>query len=384
VRVGVDGRSLLARQRGVARYLGCLLAELARAHPEDEYTVLAPGVGEPATGRPAAPNLHLRATWVPSRPLFASAALAGRPRLDRMLGGCDVAWAPAPAPLAVSPEVPFVLTVHDLSFEHRPGDLSRYERAWHRIARPRRLARRAARIITVSEAVRAEVVAEWGVDPARVVAVLSGPGRARPGPDRVPVGPGRVPAGPGKASRSPQPYLLAVGALEPRKGPDLLAEAHARARAHGLRAELVFAGEGPLRRRLKAAGATVLGHVSDEELEPLYAGALALVCASREEGFAFTPLEAAARGTPAVVFDLPVFAETLGAGALRVTPGDTRALAAALLRIERDERLRFELARAAGAALAERSWERAARRTREVLHEAARAGGSCAAAASPR
>ena len=58
----------------------------------------------------------------PGRLAYASAALLRRPRLDRIAGGCDVVWAPAPAPLAVSPGVPLVMTVHDLSFEHRPRD----------------------------------------------------------------------------------------------------------------------------------------------------------------------------------------------------------------------------------------------------------------------
>jgi glycosyltransferase involved in cell wall biosynthesis len=194
-----------------------------------------------------------------------------------------------------------------------------------------------------------------------VVAVRSGPGRppstaGRDGGPTDAVEPG---------------YVLAVGALEPRKRPDLLLEAHSKARAAGLRANLVFAGEGSLREPLTRSGATVLGYVPDEQLDDLYRGALALTCVSREEGFAFTPLEALALGTPAVVSDLPVFAETLGAGAVRVPPGNADALADALLRLERDEALRTRLVEAGREAAARMSWSRAAARTREVLVEAA-------------
>jgi glycosyltransferase involved in cell wall biosynthesis len=118
----------------------------------------------------------------------------------------------------------------------------------------------------------------------------------------------------------------------------------------------------------------VLGHVPDEHLVPLYRDALALTCVSREEGFAFTPLEALALGTPAVVADLPVFGETLGAGALRVPPGDPDALAGALLRLERDRELRAELVEAGRAAAGRLSWSRAAVGTHAVLAEAADAG----------
>ena len=334
MRVAVDARSFRAAGsgRGIAVYLGQLLAALRALGGDDRYE-----------------------TVEDTRAKRVLAAAVGRPRLDRMAGGCDVLWAPSPAPLAVSPGVPLVLTVHDLSFEHRPADLGAYERLWHRAARPRRLARRAERVIAVSDAVRSEAISEWGLDPERVVTVRSGPGRP-------PGEPGSLPDGldPG--------FVLAVGALEPRKRPELLIEAHGRARADGLRAELVFAGAG---RAPEVGDARFLGRVDDSTLDALYAGALALACPSREEGFGFTPLEAAARGTPSVVADLAPFRETLGDSALAVPPGDPDALAAALLRLEREPGLRDRLAGSAREAAGRLSWERAARETRSVFEAAA-------------
>jgi glycosyltransferase involved in cell wall biosynthesis len=360
VRVAVDGRSLrtAADQRGVTRYLAALLEAMARAFPDDRYAVLVPGepgeAARPAIGQPA---VELRRPRLAAAPLLPSAATLGRPRLDRLAGGCDVAFVPAVAPVAVSPNVPLVVTVHDLSFEHRRSDYGTYSRLWHRAARPRRLARRAARVIAVSEAVRGELVSEWGLPPDKVVAVRSGPG----GGPRDPEPPPRD---------LPETYVLAVGALEPRKLPEETVRAHARARDAGLAAGLVFAGDGPLRERLDGAGATVLGRVSDGVLETLYRGAMAVVCASREEGFGFTPLEALRRGVPAIVSDLPVFRETVPAGALRVPAGDVDALADALLRLEREPELRRRLVDEGRRALDGLSWEAAATRTREVLREA--------------
>ncbi len=120
-------------------------------------------------------------------------------------------------------------------------------------------------------------------------------------------------------------------------------------------------------------GVTPLGFVPDEELDELYAGALALVSASREEGFGFTPLEALQRGTPALVPDLSPFREMLGEAALRFPPGDAGALAAGLLRLEREPQLREELVTAAAEPLGKLSWARAAGETRAVLAQAAAA-----------
>jgi glycosyltransferase involved in cell wall biosynthesis len=344
---------------------------MAVGGPEDEYTVVVAGAEEPAPF--GAPNVRLVRSRVPGRLLFAAAAVVARPRLDRLAGGCDVVWAPAPAPLAVSDGVPLVLTVHDLSFEE-PADFTRYERLWHRLARPERLARRAARVICPSGPVREAVVARWGLAPEKVRVVRSGAGKVwAPGGAAVPEPaaagePGRAAALPRELAR---PYVLAVGALEPRKLPGVLVEAHALARSRGLRARLVFAGDGPLRGELERSQATVLGHVPDTVLDALYEGALALACVSRDEGFGFTPVEALARGTPVVVADLPVFRETLGDGAIRVPSRNAEALADALLRLEREPGLRERLVAAGREAVSELSWERAADETRAILAEAA-------------
>jgi glycosyltransferase involved in cell wall biosynthesis len=248
---------------------------------------------------------------------------------------------------------PFVLTVHDRSWEVRPGDFTRYERAWHGAARPRTLARRAAAVLCDAEAVREELLTEWRLDPARVHAV---PLAARP------LGPPRAAAGaPGGT------YFLFVGALEPRKAPDLLAEAFFAARRRGLGAELVFAGDGRLDPR--GPGIRRLGQVDD--LGSLYAGALAVVLPSWLEGFGLPPVEGLTAGAPAIVSDLPVFREVLGDGALYVPPGDVDALAGALLALASDPGLRARLLDAGRARIAPLSWAETARRTRAVLVEAA-------------
>ena len=368
--VGVDGRRLAAGERlrqprGIARYGEQLLGALASQFADDEWRVLVPrgaALGGPARG---APNVDVKA-GSDGRATRATAALAGRPRLDRLLGGgVDVIWLPAPAPVALSPGVPYVLTLHDLSFVSRPQDFGRYERLWARAARIRRLAQRATALIAVSEATKADAVEQLGLQPERVRVVRSGaPEQAAPGQADLDDARRRL--------RLPERYLLFVGALEPRKAPDLLVRAFGEARRRGLDAELVLAGDGPLRRRLGGDGVTLLGRVEERNLPALYAGALATVLPSLLEGFGFTPLESLAAGTAALASDLPALRELLGDGALFVPAGDVAALADALMAIAADEELRAKLVTEGRAATADLSWERAARETRAVLEEAAR------------
>ena len=368
MRVGVDARHLAAH-RGVARYSGALLDALAREFPDDSWALFVPGSAQhPAVeALRGHANVEVHRHRFASRPLFGAAAVARRPRLDRLIGDpLDLIWMPAPAPVAVSRSVPVVLTIQDLSFERRPRDFTAYERLWHLLARPRSLGQRAARVIVLAQSTGDEVGAAWGI-PAERIRVVA-PGVALPDPV----------SGAVRALHLPGPYLLAVGALEPRKAPDLLAQAYARAREGGLNADLVFAGEGRLAERVRGPGVHVLGQVSDDQLDALYRGALALVVPSLLEGYGLPLREALARGVPAVVSDLPSFGAELSPAVLRVPPGDVDALASALLRIGGDEELREKLASAATRTVDGLTWEEAARGTRAVFAEVAGARTSTA------
>ncbi|MEP6955066.1 MAG: glycosyltransferase, partial [Solirubrobacteraceae bacterium] len=289
MRVAVDARAL-GSGRGVARWVRGVLGALTEAHPEDDWVAVVPGRA-PVAEVPA--GVGIVRTALPSRALHGSAALTGRPRIAALAGGADVVWLPAPAPAAAG--APYVLSVHDRSWEQRPGDFTRYERTWHVVARPRAQACGAAAVTAVSNAVADDLRGAWGVD-AHVVSPGVAAARA------VTPRPGR--------------RLLWVGALEPRKAPGVLAAAFDAARGRGLDAELVVVGSG--RETLAGRGVVAAGDVDDDTLAALYAGALAVVTPSLLEGFGLPALEAAAYGTPAIVSDLPCFAETLGDAALRV------------------------------------------------------------------
>jgi alpha-1,3-rhamnosyl/mannosyltransferase len=352
MRIGIDGRSLAGAGRGVARTTFTLLSAMAERFPQDEWRVLMPA----AAGEPP-PHTAPYRTRIPSRLLFGSAALVGRPRLDALVGGADVVWLPAPAPVAVSRGVPSVLTLHDLSWEQRPADFTAYERLWHAVARPRSQARRAAMVAAVSQYTRSVALERWGLDPERVVVV---PSPIAPRSHKL-----------AASAATGDPFFLWVGALEPRKAPEVLAAAWGAARGRGLAARLVVVGEG--RVPLDGGGVVRRGHVPDAELQALYDRALAVVLPSRLEGAGLPPLEAALRGTPSICSDLPPLREALGAsGAQWVPPGDVPALTDALILIAQNAELRQRIAQSAHAAAVLRADpSRPSHRMRALLAEAA-------------
>jgi glycosyltransferase involved in cell wall biosynthesis len=268
-------------------------------------------------------------------------------RAARAARGADVAHLGDYRPLGLS-RVPFVITVHDLTFLDRrdwyPRAVALYKRAMFRAA----LAKRPAGVVCVSEHTRGRFVAHAPRYPAQRVRVIH---------------PGLTPPPPAVPSDG-DPYFLTVGAIEPRRNHLMLLAAVERA-APGLRWIVVgrehYRG-GPIVERLRAApGVEMRGWVADEELERLYRGARFVALPSHHEGFGFVPLEAMARGVPAAVATGSALDETAGDAALRVGPGDVDGWADALRRLDEDEALRSELIARGRARAAAFTWERAAR-----------------------
>jgi glycosyltransferase involved in cell wall biosynthesis len=137
------------------------------------------------------------------------------------------------------------------------------------------------------------------------------------------------------------PYVLWVGALEPRKNVGVLVEAFGRlVAAHPATAHrLVLVGP---RGWLNAADAVAQaaedlgervvmpGPVPAATLRGLFAGASVFAFPSIHEGFGIPVLEAMAQGTPVIASDIPPLVEVGGDVARYVAPDDPEAWADAL------------------------------------------------------
>jgi glycosyltransferase involved in cell wall biosynthesis len=239
-----------------------------------------------------------------------------------------------------------VVTLHDLHFEYDPEVMGLLDRLTFKLVVPRS-ARRARRVLAVSERTKRDAIALYGLAPEKITVTPHG------------VDPAFAP-GEGEGGRGG--YLLFVGAVQARKDP---LAALAAAQAVGL--PLVVAGpekEPELARRLRDGGADVRGFVDKAELARLYRQAAALILPSRFEGFGLPVLEAMACGTPVVAAPEPALLEIAGEAAVYAEGGDYEAAVRRAL-AERGQLVTAGLERARRF-----SWAETARLTVEAYREA--------------
>jgi glycosyltransferase involved in cell wall biosynthesis len=341
--VVIDADVLGRRRTGDETYVTSLLRELAGT---EDLRLAA------VTRRPDLVPGGIEPIELPARSQVARMAV----RMPRLLRRLRPALAHFQHALPFACPCPAVVTVHDLSFERDPSLMGRRDRLVFRASVPR-AARRAARVIAVSELTKHDLIELYAIPEEKIVVIPNG------------VDPLFTVDGP----RPEGDYALVVGALQRRKDPEAAIEAVALLGNGDLR--IVFAGpdRGGRAEAERAAERTGLhgrvefrGYVPEEELAALYRGAACLIFPSRYEGFGLPALEAMASGTPVVATNAGALPEVAGDAAILVRERDPVALAGGIERAlaDRDRLVRAGLERARLY-----RWAETARRTLAVYRE---------------
>ena len=372
--IGIDAHAIGARQGGNETYIRGLIEALAEIDGENRYTIYLANraAAEEWRDRLASrhPNFGVRLLPPPTPlvrvPLFLAWELRRRP--------VDVLHVQYTAPPFC--RIPVIATIHDLAFEHLPETFTRRGSFQLKLT-VRRTARRAARIATVSEYSRQDLLRTYHLPPEKVAVTYNGiDARFTPQPATLSE-PREIRLRFGIA----RDYLLAVGSLQPRKNLVRLIRAYAdlRSRHASFQHQLVIVGRklwladeifDEVKRQPWADDLILTDYVEDRALAALYRSAAAFVYPSLFEGFGLPPLEAMACGVPVITSNTSSLPEVTGDAALLIDPLREEELAEALLRIVGDDSLRARL-REAGIAQAEKfTWREAAEITLRLYREA--------------
>ncbi len=367
MRIAIDARKL--RDYGIGTYVRNLLRHLSRIDATTEYVVLC---------RPADCDIveelgeNFRAVAEPS-PAYSIREQITIP-MDLRRERVDLFHAPH---YVLPPLTPCrsIVTIHDcihLRFpQYLPNRLGyAYARSSLWIA-----AHRSARILTVSEASKRDILRYFRV-PERKIAVIHNAIDERFGEIPTAEETERVQ----ERYQLNEPFVLYAGNIKPHKNLERLIEAFFALRHRGgfEDVKLLIIGDeiskyATLRRAVHRyklhKHVRFFGFVPDRTLAILYRLAKVFVFPSLYEGFGLPPLEAMASGTPVITSNVSSLPEVVGDAALLIDPYEPDALADAMGRVLTDTALQEDLRRRGYARVREFSWERSVARVREIYAE---------------
>jgi glycosyltransferase involved in cell wall biosynthesis len=368
VRIAIDARKL--RDYGIGTYVRNLLRQLARQQDGTEYILLC-REQDCAVAAELGPNFR---AVVERAPAYSVREQVSVP-LDLRREQADLFHAPH---YVLPPLTPCraVVTIHDcihLRFpQYLPNRLGyAYARASLWTA-----THRAARVITVSEASKRDILRYFRVPESRIDVIYNAIDARfweEPSPDEM----DRV----RQRYQLDAPFVLYAGNIKPHKNLERLIDAfhllrHERADLRDVR--LLIIGDeiskyATLRRAVHRhklhKHVRFFGFVPDQTLAALYRLAAAFVFPSLYEGFGLPPLEAMASGTPVITSNVSSLPEVVGDAALLIDPYEPQAIADAMDRVLTDASLRADLRTRGLARAREFSWERSIRRVRQIYDE---------------
>jgi glycosyltransferase involved in cell wall biosynthesis len=362
MRIAVNTRLLLkGRLEGIGWYTHQMLERIVRAHPEhefifffdrpyDESFVFAPNV-TPVVVHPQARHAVLFYLWFE----WSIPAMLRKYKADLFLSTDGLC--------SLSTKVPTCLVIHDLAFEHYPEHLKLSHR-WYLQHYSPRFARKATRIVTVSEYSKIDIAERYRIKPDRIDVTYNGAHNAyKPltWEEREAV----------KAEYTGgTEYFVFAGALHPRKNVVALLQAFIKfKKRHRSPIKLIIVGRmawkfeelAALRETMPFRKDVVwAGYMDVDVLSKVMGAAYALIYPSLFEGFGIPILESLKCGVPAVVSNTSSMPEVAGDAALLVDPTDVSDIADKMGLIYKDEVLRNKLVLAAKEQAAKFDWDTSA------------------------
>ncbi len=360
--IGIDIRHLTEKEpAGVGGYTRNLLDALFRLDQTNEYVVFA--TGSPRTLRCLpkfdAPNVGLITVPIPNKLINASIALTRQPLLESLVKTKLDAWF-FPNHNFISTSLPYVIMVHDLSYEIFPEFFTAKSRLRHTLARP--IIKNANAVLCPSWSTKQDLKKIYGLKEEKIHVTPLAISRAT---ESKP------------ATALPTRYILSLATLEPRKNQLSIIEAYDayRNQTRDNIALVVGGGEGwksssVIRAAKKSKFAKdihLIGYVPENQKNELYRKAQVFVFPSFYEGFGLPVLEAMAAGCPVITSHTSSLPELAQDAALLVDPYNVNDLTQAIKSILNSPRLRADLIEKASRRAEDFSWEQTAKQTLAVL-----------------
>lgn len=379
-KICVDVRCLLeGRRTGVEEYTLNLLQNLFEIDKDNEYVLFFNSWKKSKADFSWIEkygNVALKKFQIPNKLLNLSFWYLGWPKIDALVGGADIVFMPNLIFGSVSAKTRLIITIHDLSYERYPEYFSLKRRFWHTFINPKKLCKRADKIIAVSKSSGNDIRNLYKIDRNKIEVIYSAAG------DKFRV----INRNDEKLIKIkekyalPYKFILYLGTIEPRKNIAGLIKAYDRLKKDAkeknneelARYKLVIAGEKgwlseaifrEIRKSYFKNDIKLVNFVADNDKEYFLNLASIFVYPSFFEGFGFPPLEAMQCGVPVIASNNSAIPEVLGNAAILVDPDKPDEILRALKEVLLGKELAAALVKKGLRKSAELNW----RKTAELL-----------------
>lgn len=366
MRIGIDARSLESTRTGVGRILIGLLQEWVN-EPHEFLLYFKSRIPDDSFLK--SPNFKLRklepVLGRQSNFVFEHWLLPRALKSD----GTQVLYSPSYSAPIFCP-CPFVVAIHDISFEVHPEWVPPLDQIARRFA-SRLAARKAAKIITVSDFSRSEIIKHYNLPKEKVARVY-----------QVGVGPEILTEGQADWKFPANPYSVFVGSFFNRRHIPEIVEAVKKIN-ETRPFSLVLVGEDKtypaqnIRELVQRANQeigrlTIFIHknLSDAELGKLYRGASSILLLSEYEGFGLPLLEGMALAVPVIIGPGSSLEEVANGAALISDPSSPQTIAHDVILLEDDKNLRQSLIEKGKARARDFNWTSGAKETLNIITNA--------------
>lgn len=367
MRIGIDAASIVGDKGGVGWHTHHLLNALLELDDDHEYVgYLRPGSLHGGTLPGWTPRPRLR--WVET-PRWS---MAWRGRWD----GLDLYHGPN-FKMHTRGRFGGIVTIHDLWLARHPEYSRKLLGQAGSSRRAIATAKRARKVVTVSEFSAREIEALYGIARDHVVVIHNGVSD-----EFSPLCTQEVKETLRQRWTIPEAgFILFVGGADPRKNHTRFLQAVAKVRSQlGGRAVLLVGDpehpQGSYRETAQGLAleqdVRCIGRLDREDLRRLYSCTDLFVFPSRYEGFGMPVLEAMACGAPTITSSTSSLPEVAGDAALLLDPDDVDGLGQAMVRALTDQELRDGLRQRGFERVRQFTWRQAGERTSALYRDLCR------------
>lgn len=379
--IGINGRFLTEPLTGIGTYTYNLLEALGKIDRRTTYLITTPARPKQKIKLPKNFKIHI----IPEKPLIIQGIKKlywERSQIVKFFkkNKASLIHHLYPVPLKKL-KIPQVVTIHDVIPWVMPEYREKVQSSVYLDIIARTI-KRAERLIAVSEETKKDANSCFKIPKSKITVARLAPAEIFKKQNAV--------RDSKRKAQNPRPFILYAGGYDERKNVAMLLKVFREKIAPHFEIDLVPAGgkvrEGSLYKSFEYASILqknddddtikhqrdlkgkirFTGFVAQKELAALYRTCKVFCHLSKREGFNLPLIEAAASGAAIVASDIPVHREVMKSGALYADPDNPDAIAAQLLSLITDEKLRETYKKKSRARANVFDWTKTARKTKEV------------------